>query len=223
MHQDNQPTVSPLPHPVPAHTGLRGWVEKSQRNAFILGISGILLGVCLLCGFMAIVIGATGSKTTGNTVLTIHTTVTKVATVRATSTTAIATSPVATPMTTATVQTTGQQPTTVPIQISPPTATAVPAPLPPTAISPPPPATATAAPKYPAVGGNPYGYTLVNTGKLIYSPPGDICNYLNCIASFWQHTNGYVDECTDGTFSHSGGVKGACSQHGGEQQPLFAP
>lgn len=29
--------------------------------------------------------------------------------------------------------------------------------------------------------------------------------------------NGYVVECADGTFSHSGGIQGACSHHGGER------
>jgi len=105
-----------------------------------------------------------------------------------------------------------QVPTVAPTQ--PPVATPVPtqAPVP------------TTAPTQPPTGlnGNPYGYDLNAPGKLIYSPPSDICNYFNCIASFWSHTNGYVDECVDGTYSHSGGVTGACSRHGGEAQPLYS-
>ena len=85
------------------------------------------------------------------------------------------------------------------------------------------PPTATPAPRYPAINGNPWDYTLTNTGNLLYNPNSDVCAYLNCIPSFWQHTNGYVDECVDGTFSHSGGVRGACSYHGGESQPVYQP
>jgi hypothetical protein len=71
--------------------------------------------------------------------------------------------------------------------------------------------------------GNPYGYDLNPAGgKLIYNPPSDICSYIACIPSFWSSTNGYVDECFDGMYSHSGGVRGACSHHGGEKQPLYA-
>src|SRR5205823_13379095 len=66
------------------------------------------------------------------------------------------------------------------------------------------------------------GYNF-SPGSVIYNPPSNFCDFFNCISSFWQHTNGYVDECVDGTYSHSGGVQGACSDHGGEQRPLYAP
>lgn len=69
---------------------------------------------------------------------------------------------------------------------------------------------------------NPWGYNLCQ-GKLVYTPPASFCDVFNCIGSFWDHRNGYVDECADGTYSHSGGVRGACSYHGGEKQPLFGP
>jgi hypothetical protein len=36
----------------------------------------------------------------------------------------------------------------------------------------------------------------------------DFCSYFNCIPSFWQSTNGYGEECHDGTYSHSGGRSG---------------
>jgi hypothetical protein len=91
-------------------------------------------------------------------------------------------------------------------------ATKVPAPPPP----PPPPPSTCGAPA------NPWGYNFCG-GNLIYSPPGNFCSYFNCIASFWQYTNGYIDECADGTYSHSGGRQGACSHHGGERRPLYAP
>lgn len=86
----------------------------------------------------------------------------------------------------------------------------------PTATKPPP-------PRYPAIGGNPYDYTLTNTGHILYQPAADVCTWLKCIPSFWQHTNGYVDLCNDGYYSHSGGVTGACSKHGNERQPVYQP
>jgi hypothetical protein len=53
----------------------------------------------------------------------------------------------------------------------------------------------------------------------------DTCDYFSCIPSFWQNTNGYVEECQDGEFSHSGGRSGSCScsYHGGTWRPLYAP
>jgi len=241
MLQDDQPTISHLPGPVTSHTGLRGWAEKRQRNAFVLGISGVTLGLCVLCGFAAIAISVTGNTDTGKTTLILHTAVTSIATLAVTpntTTTALAVQTTTVMIANAsTPQPALQEQLTTPIPatvtVAPPTTTAIPAPptetlipAPPTATSvpaPPPTATLIPAPQYPAVGGNPYGYTLVNTGKLIYSPPSDICNYITCIPSFWQSTKGYVDQCSDGMFSHSGGRQGACSHHGGEQRPLFAP
>jgi hypothetical protein len=68
---------------------------------------------------------------------------------------------------------------------------------------------------------NPWGYNF-NPGRLIYAPPSAFCAYFPCIKSFWRDTNGYVVECRDGTFSHSGGRRGACSYHRGEWRPLYA-
>ncbi|SRR5216684_7452748 len=69
---------------------------------------------------------------------------------------------------------------------------------------------------------NPWGYNFCG-GSLIRSPPSNFCSYFNCIPSFWKSTLGYVDECNDGTYSHSGGRQGACSYHGGEMRPLYSP
>jgi hypothetical protein len=80
---------------------------------------------------------------------------------------------------------------------------------------PPPPPNTCGAPS------NPWGYNFCG-GNLIYSPPSNFCNYFNCIPSFWKSTLGYVDECKDGTYSHSGGRQGACSYHGGEMRPLYS-
>ena len=43
----------------------------------------------------------------------------------------------------------------------------------------------------------------------------------DCIPSFWDSTNGYVVQCVDGTFSHSGGRQGVCSYHHGYRRTLF--
>jgi hypothetical protein len=71
---------------------------------------------------------------------------------------------------------------------------------------------------------NPWCYTFVNTGKLIYSPPSNFCDYFNCNSSFsWSNPLGYVDECNDGTYSSSGGRSGDCSKNGGVQRKLYQP
>jgi hypothetical protein len=68
---------------------------------------------------------------------------------------------------------------------------------------------------------NPYGFTFCG-GSYIYSPPADICSYIDCIPSFWDG-RGYVIECVDGMFGKSGGIQGSCSHHGGNKQPLYKP
>lgn len=68
---------------------------------------------------------------------------------------------------------------------------------------------------------NPWGYSF-NPGQLIYHPPATFCDYFACIPSFWTFTKGYVEECRDLTFSHSGGRSGSCSHHGGNARPLYA-
>jgi hypothetical protein len=72
-----------------------------------------------------------------------------------------------------------------------------------------------------ATNNNPWCYNFT-PGNLIYSPPSAFCDYFNCIASFWTSTKGYVDECNDGTYSHSGGRSGDCSDHGGKDRPLYS-
>lgn len=68
---------------------------------------------------------------------------------------------------------------------------------------------------------NPYGYNFCGTGGFVTSPPGDICNYFGCIANFWNG-HGYMVECNDGTYSMSGGIRGARSYHGGEDRPVYS-
>ena len=115
--------------------------------------------------------------------------------------------PTATPTPTPTATST-PAPTPLPTPV--PTPTPRPAPPPPTAQ----PVNLCGAPS------NPWGYNFCG-GGLIDSPDPSFCDYFNCIPSFWQSTNGYVVQCVDGTFSHSGGRSGACSYHSGEGRPLY--
>ncbi|MBX5452204.1 MAG: hypothetical protein IRZ24_19230 [Thermogemmatispora sp.] len=72
----------------------------------------------------------------------------------------------------------------------------------------------------PGVNCNPWGYNF-EPGALIYSPPASFCAYFSCISNFWNG-RGYVVECSDGMYSKSGGIRGACSYHGGVWRPLYA-
>jgi hypothetical protein len=82
--------------------------------------------------------------------------------------------------------------------------------------APPPPA----APSTCGAPNNPYGYNFCS-GSHIYNAPGDICDYFSCIANFSNGT-GYMEECKDGTYSMSGGKRGACSDHGGEERAVLS-
>jgi hypothetical protein len=110
----------------------------------------------------------------------------------------------------------------------------VPTPIPTAVLSPPPTAVPTARPTAvttapptalpPNLCGappNPWNYNFCGGGT-ISSPPSNFCSYFNCIPSFWQSTKGYVEECQDGTYSHSGGRSGSCSYHGGDLRALYA-
>ncbi len=49
----------------------------------------------------------------------------------------------------------------------------------------------------------------------------DFCATHECIANF-SNGNGYIVQCADGMWSHSGGVQGACSYHGGETSNIYS-
>jgi hypothetical protein len=44
----------------------------------------------------------------------------------------------------------------------------------------------------------------------------EFCSTHTCIPSF-PNGHGAVVQCQDGEYSHSGGLSGACSDHGGEK------
>jgi len=72
----------------------------------------------------------------------------------------------------------------------------------------------TQPPAQTGVNGNPWGYDFT-PGNLIYFPNADFCGtYFSCVSTFWTDTNGYVVECGNGEYSHSGGIRGACSRDG---------
>lgn len=52
-------------------------------------------------------------------------------------------------------------------------------------------------------------------GSLSHSGDAQFCSTHQCIANF-SNGSGAVVECKDGEWSHSGGISGACSSHGGE-------
>jgi hypothetical protein len=74
------------------------------------------------------------------------------------------------------------------------------------------------------VNGNPWGYTLVPGSTPVTRPVSIFCNgvYFSCVATFWTDTQGYVAQCWDGLYTHSGGISDACSQDGGVEYPLYA-
>lgn len=82
--------------------------------------------------------------------------------------------------------------------------------------------TTQAAPAKPSTCGapsNPYGYNFCGRGGYVTSPPAEVCSYFDCIANFFNG-HGYMVECNDGTYSMSGGIRGACSHHGGEDRAV---
>jgi hypothetical protein len=52
-------------------------------------------------------------------------------------------------------------------------------------------------------------------GSSTHAGDAQFCSSHSCIPNF-PNGNGYVVQCVDGEWSHSGGLSGACSDHGGE-------
>ena len=53
-------------------------------------------------------------------------------------------------------------------------------------------------------------------GSFTYAGDEQFCSAHGCIENF-PNGNGYVVQSRDGEWSHSGGISGACSDHGGEE------
>lgn len=52
-------------------------------------------------------------------------------------------------------------------------------------------------------------------GSSSHATDSQFCSEHHCIGSFTTE-GGTVVECSDGSYSHAGGISGACSHHGGE-------
>jgi hypothetical protein len=52
-------------------------------------------------------------------------------------------------------------------------------------------------------------------GSFDHAGDAEFCSTHGCIENF-PNGNGYVVQCADGEWSHSGGLSGVCSDHGGE-------
>ena len=52
-------------------------------------------------------------------------------------------------------------------------------------------------------------------GSSSHAGDAQFCSEHHCIGSFTTE-GGTVVECVDETYSHAGGIQGACSHHGGE-------
>jgi hypothetical protein len=155
-----------------------------------------------------------------------HSTPTSIPTSQATTTTSSSASAAADTQTSSPPPSTTPATSTAPVSTAKPTPPPTPRPTPPP--TPPPTPVITSAPTPPPLHSgcgsppNPFGYDFCAPGSTISSPPSNLCDYFNCIPSFWNSTNGYVEECSDGTYSHSGGRSGSCSSHGGNLRALLA-
>lgn len=135
----------------------------------------------------------------------------------------------ATPSGPGTAATSAPAKSSAPAVVAPPaqatTTQAAPPPPAPTTQAPPPPRPSTQAPPpKPSTCGapsNPYGYNFCGVGGFVTSPASGVCDYFDCIDNFWNG-RGYMVECNDGTYSMSGGIRGACSYHGGEDRPVYS-
>ncbi len=54
-------------------------------------------------------------------------------------------------------------------------------------------------------------------GSSSHATDAQFCQEHDCIGNF-ESEPGTIVECEDGSFSHAGGISGACSDHGGEKE-----
>jgi hypothetical protein len=215
--QDSTVTNTPIPPPLdPAMSSrkpTRSQRWKASRKRTKVGIGCLSLFVLLVALY-------TWSSLTGT--FAPHSHVTTSSTARRTNTRTPLTPVVQTHAPTLTPT---HAPTPTPLPTQQPTATPIPivyvqsTPIPTQAPAP------TPVPTQPQGGvkGNIWGYNFT-PGKLLYSPNPAMCSegYFNCISTFWTNANGYVVECKDGEYSHSGGTHGACSRDGGVANILYS-
>lgn len=59
------------------------------------------------------------------------------------------------------------------------------------------------------------GKSAEGPGSYNHAEDSRFCSEHQCIGDFTGE-DGYVVECSDGSYSHAGGISGVCSHHGGE-------
>ncbi|MEA2302714.1 MAG: hypothetical protein QOE44_3249 [Solirubrobacteraceae bacterium] len=57
---------------------------------------------------------------------------------------------------------------------------------------------------------------IEDVGSSSHATDAEFCAMNVCIGNFTGE-GGTIVQCADGTYSHAGGISGACSRHGGEQ------
>lgn len=67
----------------------------------------------------------------------------------------------------------------------------------------------------PATDTQPDTQAIEGPGSQSHATDQQFCTTHSCIENF-PNGNGYIVQCVDGEWSHSGGLSGACSDHGGE-------
>lgn len=65
-------------------------------------------------------------------------------------------------------------------------------------------------------GGGATSVAVEGPGSTGHATDAEFCSSHSCIANF-PNGNGYIVQCQDGGWSHSGSLSGACSDHGGER------
>lgn len=206
-----QPYQPQQPHQQPPQTyqqrkqanqqKINTWMNQKPHRKWLVGCGGII-GALLLCALcfnvgnaIVMTVGRTATATPTATPSLAQTQSTAAPTQQATIPPARPTSPPAKPT---------PIPTAKPVPTQAPVPTPKPQPTQPT-----------------GVNGNPWGYDFT-PGNLIYSPNPAFCDYFPCVSTFWSATNGYVVECGNGEYSHSGGVRGACSRDGSVARILYS-
>ena len=82
----------------------------------------------------------------------------------------------------------------------------------------PPPPTETSTPEpSPSEGTHEPAGEEDEVGSASHAGDTKFCEEKTCIGSFTSE-EGTVVECSDGSYSHAGGISGACSHHGGEKE-----
>ena len=188
---------APPPPPVKRRRKMWNWYRgQRKRTQWGLGC-GVLIAALFLC-ICSAALAAPSAGQTANSPTPTTAAQAVVATARPTATPRPAETPTPKPT---------PKPTAAPTQ--PPVPTAAPKPT---------------NPCQNAVNNNPWCYDF-NPGNLITSPPSNFCDYFNCIPTFVSTDDpdgGYIVECSDGTYSQSGGESGSCSHHGGNMRALYS-